>query len=131
MKLVALLCLLLTTMVEVSIQQCAPEEINTFVYNRIRGQVNTEGNNVTFSITTMKQNCLSTSQIIGQYTSASVSVWYITSENAVSGTRFNLVCNNDRRWDLYHQSRPPYDSSETAYNCYDCTNQTYQDHCLR
>ena len=131
MKLLLPLCLLLATLVEVSVQQCTTEGFENMI--ALDTLQNTEATDAgqTFTINRTIYNCLSTSQTIGVYNSMSVSILYIRSDtpNQLRDTRYNMVCSTGN-WARVGQQPTALMSSDTRRNCSACTNQTVNDyHC--
>ena len=132
MKLLPSLCLLLTTLVGVSIQQCTIEEFENSIAPDLLLNLATDASQ-TFTVNRTFYNCLSTSQIIGVYRTMSVSISYIRSDDVTNlrQIRYNMVCSNNM-WSRVGQQPTALLSNDTRRNCSDCTDQTVNDHhCTR
>ena len=132
MKFLPSLCLLLVTLVGISVQQCTIEEFEAIALDTVQ---TTEANDVsqTFTINRTVYNCLSTSQTIGVYNSMSVSILYIRSDtpNQLRDVRYNMVCSSNN-WARVGQQSVAFLSSDTRRNCSACTDQNVNDyHCTR
>jgi len=121
--------LLLATLVGVSIQQCALEDLNV-----IDLVLNTESNEFTDSpnmyINAIYYNCFSASQTIGLFTSTSLSVLYNKSDSAVlKEVRYNLQCMNGY-WERVGRTSTALQNNDTRTDCYSCKDQTVnENHC--
>ena len=133
MKLLSSLCLLLASLVGVSVQQCTIERFeNVIALDTLQAAEATDANQ-NFMINRTVYNCLSTSQIIGVYNSMSVSILYIRSDtpNQLRDVRYNMQCSNGN-WARVGRQSTALVSSDTRRNCSDCTNQTVNNyHCTR
>ena len=133
MKLVLSLCLLLVTLVRVSVQQCTIERFeNMIALDTLQSTEATDfGQN--FTINRTIYNCLSTSEIIGVYNSMSVSILYIRSgtPSQLRDVRYNMLCNNGN-WVRVGRQSTALVSSDTRRNCFACIDQNVNDyHCTR
>ena len=132
MKLVSSLCLLLVTLVEVSVQQCTIERFENVTALDTLQNTATDASQ-TFMINRTIYNCLSTSQTIGVYNSMSVSILYIRSDtpNQLREVRYNMVCSNGN-WARVGRQSTALVSSDTRRNCSACIDQNVNDyHCTR
>jgi len=130
MKLLSSLCLLLVTLVGVSVQQCTIEEFEAIALDTVQTTEATDASQ-TFTINRTIYNCLSTSQTIGVYNSMSVSILYIRSDtpNQLRDIRYNMECLSNN-WERVGENSTAFLSSDTKRNCSDCTDQTVNDyHC--
>ena len=131
MKLLSSLCLLLVTLVGVSVQQCTVERFeNVTALDTLQTAEATD----TIIINRTIYNCLATSQTIGVYNSMSVSILYIRSDdpNQLRDVRYNMVCSNGNWLRSADPLPDALESSDTRRNCSACTNQTVNDyHCTR
>ncbi|XP_065897920.1 uncharacterized protein [Dysidea avara] len=114
---------LLTTLVGVSIQRCAVEDIN--VMDLV---LSTESIEVThmpnINITDIYYNCLSTSRTVGLYSSASLSVVYNRSKPAAMlEVRYNVQCIRGY-WHRVGRTTTTLRSNDTRTDCYSCTDQS-------
>ena len=133
MKLLSSLCLLLTVLVGVSIQQCTIEEFENSLAPDLLQTTQATDASQTFAVNRIFYNCLSTSQIIGVYRTMSVSILYTRSDNLTNlrQIRYNMVCLNNI-WQRFRQQPTALLSNDTRHNCSDCTDQTVNDHhCTR
>ncbi|XP_065897908.1 fibropellin-1-like isoform X2 [Dysidea avara] len=128
-QLLLLWLLLLTTLVGVSAQQCAVEDIN--VMDLV---LSTESIEVThmpnINITDIYYNCLSTSRTVGLYSSASLSVVYNRSKPAAMlEVRYNVQCIRGY-WHRVGRTTSALRSNDTRTDCYSCTDQSVnENHC--
>ena len=133
MKFLSSLCLLLATLVGVSVQQCTIERFeNITALDTLQSTEATDAGQI-FTINRTIYNCLSTSQTIGVYNSMSVSILYIRSDapNQLRDIRYNMQCNNGN-WARVGQQSTALMSSDTRHNCSACTDQVVNDyHCTR
>ena len=134
MKLLSSLCLLLVTLVGVSVQQCTIERFgNVTALDTLQSTEATDAGQI-FTINRTIYNCLSTSQTIGVYNSMSVSILYIRSDtpNQLRDVRYNMVCVNGTNWFRLAELPDALVSSDTRRNCSACTDQAVNDyHCTR
>jgi len=124
------LWLLLIFLADVSIQQCIIDE---FLANITDIVASTETTNFiqSFTINSTYYNCLSPSQISGQYSSMSVSILYIRSDdtNNVREVRYNLLCRNSV-WEIVGRQSVALRNNITRDSCSDCTDSTINEyHC--
>ena len=133
MKFLPSLCLLLVTLVGISVQQCTIEEFeDVTALDTVQATEATDASQ-TFTIIRTIYNCLSTSQTIGVYNSMSVSILYIRSDtpNQLRDVRYNMVCSSNN-WARVGQQSTAFLSSDTRCNCSACTDQAVNDHhCTR
>ena len=132
MKLLSSLCLLLVTLVGVSVQQCTIEEFEAIALDTVQTTEATDASQI-FTVNRTIYNCLSTSQTIGVYNSMSVSILYIRSDNntLLRDVRYNMVCSSNN-WARVGQQSTAFLSSDTRRNCSACTDQAVNDyHCTR
>ena len=132
MKLLLSLCLLLATLVGVSVQQCTIEGFEDVTALDTLQTTEATDATQTFTINRTIYNCLSTSQIIGVYNSMSVSILYIRSDTPIQlrEVRYNMLCATNGNWARDGQQSTALMSSDTRRNCSACTNQTVNDyHC--
>ena len=135
MKLLSSLCLLLVTLVGVSVQQCTIERFEDVVaLDTLESNEATDFStmNQTFTINRTIYICLSTSQTIGVYNSMSVSILYIRSDtpNQLREVRYNMLCSGNN-WALAERSSTALISSDTRRDCSDCTDRDQDYHCTR
>ena len=131
MKLLSSLCLLLVTLVGVSVQQCTVERFeNVTALDTLQTAEATD----TIIINRTIYNCLATSQTIGVYNSMSVSILYIRSDtpNQLREVRYNMVCDMNGDWRRIGELPTALMSSDTRRNCSACTDQAVNEyHCTR
>ena len=126
-----LLWLLLFTLVGVSVQQCTIEGFQ--VLDTVESTEASPDASASITINSTFFNCLSTSEIIGIYSSMSVSVLFVLSNdlNTIREIRYNMECINDV-WKRVGMVRAALRSNETRRDCALCLNQTVnEDHCTR
>ena len=126
------LCLLLSAMVRVSVQQCTTEGFQNIILDTVQSTETTDATQ-TFTVNRTIYNCLSTSQTIGVYNSMSVSILYIRSDtpNQLRDVRYNMLCIGNN-WIRVRSQSVAFVSSDTRQNCSDCTDVTVNDyHCTR
>ena len=133
MKLLSSLCVLLVTLVGVSVQQCTIEMFeNMTALDTVQGNEASDARQ-TITINRTIYNCLSTSQIIGVYNSMSVSILYIRSDtpNQMRDVRYNMMCFSNN-WARVGQQSTAFLSSDTRRSCSACTDRNVNDyHCTR
>ena len=132
MKLLSSLCVLLVTLVGVSVQQCTIEEFEAIALDTVQTTEATDASQ-SFTINRTIYNCLSTSQTIGVYNSMSVSILYIRSDtpNQLRDVRYNMVCSSNN-WARVGRQSTAFLSSDTRRNCSACTDQAVNEyHCTR
>ena len=133
MKLLSSLCLLLVSLVGVSVQQCTIARFEGVIAADTLQAAEATDASQTIAINRTIYNCLSTSQTIGVYNSMSVSILYIRSDtpNQLREVRYNMQCSNGN-WARVGQQSTALVSSDTRHNCSACTDQTVNDyHCTR
>ena len=127
MSLLSYFYLLLMTFVEVSMQQC---DIADFNANDQVLSTEIINPNQTITINSTYYNCLSRSDTSDHYSSMSVSILYIRSDDP-NNTRevcYNLQCNNSV-WEIVGNQPTALRNNNTRY-CEDCTDQTVNEcHC--
>ena len=129
MRVIGSLLLLLTSLVDVSVPQCTIEDFTSNVVNMVNS-TNISDNNQSFTINSTYYNCLSRSDISDHYSSMSVSILYIRSDdpNNIHEVRYNLQCNNSV-WGIVRNQLTALRKNNTRY-CEDCTDQTVNEyHC--
>ncbi|XP_065902435.1 uncharacterized protein [Dysidea avara] len=129
MKILTQLWLLLAFLVGVSIQQCTIEEFQMIAINMINSSKATNVSR-TIRITNTYYNCLSLFDTGDHYSSMSVSIIYIRSDdlNNIHEVRYNLQCNNSV-WEIVGNQSTVLRNNNTRY-CEDCTDQTVNEyHC--
>ena len=123
------LCLLLVAIVRVSVQQCTTEGIESILLDTV---IATDTTNDTQMITINRTtfNCLATSQTIGVYRSAHVSVSYIRSDNPneLRGYRYTYSCYQNTTWVRVGQFPQAFD---TRRNCSSCLMGVGIERCTR
>ena len=129
MKVLTQLWLPLAFLVGVSIQQCTIEEFRMIAINMTNSS---EATNVsgTMRIINTYYNCLSLFDASDHYSSMSVSILYIRSDdlNNLHEVRYNLQCNNSV-WEIVGNQSTALRNNNTRY-CEDCTDQTVNEyHC--
>ena len=112
------LSLLVLGLVEVSVQQCDRTEFN--VNNQVLSTV-ISNHNQTITINSIYYNCLSLSQIDGLYSSMSVSILYIRSDdpNNTREVHYNLQCKKSK-WEIVGDQSTAQRNNNTRY-CEDCS----------
>ena len=124
------LWLLLALFVDISVQQCTIDDFQASIADIVATTEATDAIQ-SFNINSTYYNCLSSSQIIGQYSSMSVSILYIRSDdpNNIHEVRYNLQCNNSV-WEIVGNQSTALRNNNTLLNCVDCTDQTVNEsHC--
>ena len=130
MRIVAIVWILVVVIVNVSIQQCT---IESFTSNATEIVESTEtfNSSQTVTIDSTYYNCLSLYQIIGHYSSMSVSILYIRSDdpNNIYEVRYNLQCNNSV-WEIVGRQSIALRNNITRSSCSDCTDPSINEyHC--
>ena len=129
MQVLTTLLLLLTLLVGVSIQQCTIDDFQAMAIGVINSTETTDGSG-TITINSTYYNCLSRSDTSDHYSSMSVSILYIRSDdpNNIHEVRYNLQCNNSV-WEIVGNQSTALRNNNTRY-CEDCINQTVNEyHC--
>ena len=127
------LCLLLITMVGVSVQQCTIEGFEAIALDIVKTTEITEAGQMITAINDTFYNCLSTSQTIRVCNSMSVSIFYTRSDtpNQLRDVRYNMLCSSNS-WSRVGQQSTALTSNGTRRDCSSCTDQTVNDHhCTR
>ena len=129
MMVIILLWNLISVVAGVSHQQCT---LDKFVRNasNIVNSDETAKHNHTITINSTYYNCLSRSETSDHYSSMSVSILYIRSDdpNNTHEVRYNLQCNNNV-WEIVGNQSTALRNNNTRY-CEDCTDQTVNEyHC--
>jgi len=122
MRVVLPIWLLLMASFELSVQQCTIEEFTFEIENRLSATM--------ITINSTYYNCLSRSDTSDHYSSMSVSILYIRSDdpNSIHEVRYNLQCNNSV-WEIVGNQSTALRKNNTVF-CEDCTDQTVNDyHC--
>jgi len=130
MKLCLSFWVLLATLVGVSIQQCAVEDLN--LLDLVQTSEASENFN-RFTIDEIYYNCLSTSQTIGLYTTMSLSVLYIEARTPTitREARYNLECKGGG-WSRLGRNTTALRDNSTRINCSRCLDQNVDAyHCSR
>ena len=133
----ALLCLLLTNLVGVSSQQtsCTREGFQAIAVERVFISVGSEASSPSdISINETYYNCLATSEIIGEYTTMSVSLLYTISSapDTLREIRYVMLCINGD-WNLAAENTTTaLRRNDTRTDCYQCTDTAdNEDYCSR
>ena len=128
MRVTGYIWLLLTFLVDISVQQCTINEFQADIADLVTTTEATDAGQ-SFIINSTYYNCLSSSQIVGLYSSMSVSILYIRSDdpNNIREVRYNVQCINNVWTRLGRQSSALRNNS-TRFNCSDCTNSTVNEH---
>lgn len=125
-------CLLLISLVRMSIQRCTTEEFDNLKALDLIQNTESSETSQNFTIRDIIYNCLATSQIIGIYTSMSVSILYNRSDSpdVLRDVRYNLLCSQGK-WHRYGQH--PGAFNESRADCYDCVMAVNESdhHCSR
>ena len=114
--------ILLMVFASISLQQCAIEEFEAIVIGEVFNQ--------SIVINRTFYNCLSRTQTSNVYSSMSVSIVYIKSDdpNNTHEVRYNLQCNNNI-WKIVGNQSTALKNNSTRF-CKDCTNHTVNEfHC--
>lgn len=124
--------LLTSVLVRVSIQQCTRERFERKIALDLVQVYEESEVFYNYTITVIIYNCLATSDIIGMYTSMSVSILYTRSHtpDEIRDVRFDMLCMNDV-WRRYVQGGTAYTSNTTRTNCSNCYDTSNDDHCRR
>ena len=126
MKVLTLSWVFLPLLFNISVQQCTIGQFHTTITTMVMStEVTSDG-----QINSTYYNCLSRSDTRDHYSSMSVSILYIRSDdpNNVHEIRYNLQCNNNV-WEIVGNQSTAL-RSNTSYDCSDCTDQTVNDyHC--
>ena len=136
MVFLALLCLLLTNLVGVSSQQtsCTREGFQAIAVEQVFASVGSEATNLSdISINEIYYNCLATSEIIGDYTTMSVSLLYtiLSTPDTLREIRYVMLC-IDGTWNRAAQNDTALISNNTRTDCHECTNTAdNEDYCSR
>ena len=111
--------LLLMALVEVSIQQCTIKGSMSKIKDNLSSTTD-----AMITINSTYYNCLSRSDTSDHYSSMSVSILYIRSDdpNNIHEVRYNLQCNNSV-WEIVGSQSIALRNNNTRY-CEDCTEQT-------
>jgi len=110
---------------ELSVQQCTIEKSIFEIENRLSSISAT-----IITINSTYYNCLSRSDTSDHYSSMSVSILYIISDdpNSIHEVRYNLQCNNSV-WEIVDNQSTALRNNNTVF-CEDCTDQTVNSyHC--
>ena len=129
MELIIYCGILLMAVVSVSAQQCTIDEFQTNLTDILASEEMTNASQV-ITINSIFYNCLSSTQITDVYSSMSVSILYIRSDdsNNTHEVRYNLQCNNNV-WEIVGNQSTALRNNNTRY-CEDCTDQTVNEyHC--
>jgi len=130
MRMAVYLWLLLTLLVDISVQQCTIDGYQANITEFIASTEATDSEQF-FTINSTYYNCLSPSQINGQYSSMSVSILYIRSDdpNNIHEVRYNLQCNNSV-WEIVGNQSTALRNNNTRLNCSNCIDRTVNEyHC--
>ena len=130
MKLWLSFWVLLATLVRVSVQQCAVEDLN--LLDLVQTTEASE-NFYEFTIDEIYYNCLSTSQTIGLYTTMSLSVLYVEARTPgiTREVRYNLECSGVF-WSRVGRITTTLRDNITRIDCSSCTDQDINHyHCSR
>ena len=130
MKLWLSFWVLLATLVRVSVQQCAVEDLN--LLDLVQTSEASENFN-RFTIDEIYYNCLSTSQTIGLYTTMSLSVLYVEARTPgiTREVRYNLECSGVF-WSRVGRITTTLRDNITRIDCSSCTDQDINHyHCSR
>ena len=124
-----LMWILTSCLIGVSLQQCT---LDMFRRNasHILNSFETTWHDPSINITSTYYNCLSRSDTSDHYSSMSVSILYIRSDdpNNTHEVHYNLQCNNSV-WEIVGNQSTALRSNNTRY-CDDCTDQTVNEyHC--
>jgi len=123
MKMAGWLWLFLISVVDMSVQQCVIEDFQANITDAV---ASTEVTDVVQSIiiNSTYYNCLSRSDTSDYYSSMSVSILYIRSDdpNNIREIHYNLQCNNSK-WEIVRRQSTALRSNNTLY-ADDCNNQT-------
>jgi len=121
MKLWLSFWVLLATLVGVSVQQCAVEDLDVTDFVQANEAIEVTD---TLAVDEIYYNCLSTSQTIGLYTTMSLSVLYIkTSDpNTTREARYNLQCIKGG-WARLGRNTTALRDNNTRINCSSCLDQ--------
>ena len=123
------LLVLLLLLIDPSVQQCTIEQFKTSVTTMVMSKEDTSAKQ-SIIVNSTYYNCLSLFDTSDHYSSMSVSILYIRSDdlNNLHEVRYNLQCNNSV-WEIVGNQLTAL-RSNTSYNCSDCTDQTVNDyHC--
>ena len=129
MNVQASLLLLLAFLVGARSQQCTVNGFKVVVVDVINSTQATNANGA-ITINSTYYNCLSRSDTSDHYSSMSVSILYIRSDdpNNTHEIRYNLQCNNSV-WEIVGNQSTALRNNNTRY-CDDCTDQTVNEyHC--
>ena len=112
------LWMLSTFLIEISIQQCSINDFKVVVriFTNLTEQADAEINSIYY-------NCLTRSDTSDHYSSMSVSILYIRSDNPnnIHEVRYNLQCNNSV-WEIVGNQSTALRNNNTRY-CESCTDQ--------
>lgn len=128
----AILWLLLTGLVGVSVQQCTTENFEAIATGTIEAATYDTQN---ISVTRIHYNCLSpspTAATDATYTSMSVSIQYTSTDDPdqLRGVRYNVQCEDDQWSVLSNTSVSVVFNRSTRVDCISCLDQTVNiDHC--
>ena len=118
-----LLLLLLTTLVEISVQQCTKEGFEAVAQEVVFTSIGSEATSpLDVLINETYYNCLATSKSIGTYASMSVSLTYTLSRapNTLREVRYVMRCIGGA-WNRAAENNMALKSNETRIDCYRCT----------
>ena len=125
-----LIWILASCLIGVSLQQCTLDMFRRNVSHNILNSFETTWRDPSINITSTYYNCLSRSDTSDHYSSMSVSILYIRSDdpNNTHEVRYNLQCIN-RVWEIVGNQSTALRNNYTRY-CDDCTDQTVKGcHC--
>ena len=132
----ALLCLLLTNLVGVSSQQtdCTREGFQAIAVERVFDSVASEATDPSnIFINATYYNCLATSEIIGEYTTMSVSLLYtiLSAPDTLREIRYVMLCIGGV-WNRQTENNTALRRNDTRIDCHQCTNTAdNEDYCSR
>ena len=127
MELIIYSGILLLAVVSVSVQQCTTNKFQTRLTDILASEGATNASQI-ITINSTFYNCLSSTQTADVYSSMSVSILYIRSDdpNTIHEVRYNLQCNNSV-WEIVGNQSTALRNNNTRY-CEDCTDQTVNEY---
>jgi len=125
MMTITLFWILISVVVRVSYQQCTLDQFLSNATN-IVNSTETVPPDLTITINSTYYNCLSRSDTCDHYSSMSVSILYIRSDdpNNLHEVCYNLQCNNNSVWEIVGNQSTGLRNNNTRY-CEDYTMNEY------
>ena len=137
MRVPMILSLLMTTLIETSVQQCTKERFEARAQGLVFESIASDASAVTSPsdvlINETYYNCLATSENIGTYTSMSVSLTYTISgdSDTLQDIRYVMVCSGGN-WGRLAENNDALKNNETRTDCHRCTDTAInEEYCSR